>query len=257
MAQLFAAHHPERVEKLVLINTLAGAAAFESVPEYATASDRPFDPAELILGLQELVATWGVRPEFMVDWMMPSQSTNAAFVRWVGRLQRQSASPADVERQVASVAGLDAMDCVADIKAPTMVMHVKDDKVLHVAYGRHLAAQIEGATYVELPGEDHFLWVMPHWRQVADPVLEFISGQSVQGSSERRFATVLFTDMVGSTVASSKAGDTAWRDTLDSHDKICRDVVDFHRGSIIKNTGDGLMAASTPRPTPSPRPPAW
>ncbi len=242
MAQLFAARHPERVEKLALINSTAGARSGRFVGDYTGPGERPVDLVHFVEQFQQLVRTWGTDPGFMVEWMMPSQRDNPAFVRWVGRLQRQTASPADIQRQIDSVLNLDATDCLSQIKAPTLVMHVKGDRVLHVAFGRYLADKITEAAYIEVPGEDHFLWVMPNWREFGDAMIEFLVGHRPRMTAQRRFAAVLFTDLVESTARSASAGDLAWRDTLESHDRICREVVEQYGGRIVKNTGDGLLA---------------
>ena len=242
MAQLFAARYPERVDKLVLMNTGAGISAVPLLADYVEPGERLFDVMHFAEQFQELVRTWGTDPAFMVGWMMPSQLDNTSFVRWVGRLQRQTASPADIQRQVDSVVNLDAVDALSAIGAPTLVMHVRGDKVLHPASGRFLADRIAGATYVELPGDDHFLWVMPTWRDVVRTSVEFVLGHPLPSTASRRFAAVLFTDLVDSTAHSAAAGDEHWRATLESHDRICLDVVTAHAGRVVKSTGDGLLA---------------
>ncbi len=241
MAQLFAARHPERVDRLVLLNSSAGAGAVTHLAEYAYPGDPPLDLEYFLTQLQRLVESWGTDPSFMTEWMMPSQCGNSSFIRWVGKLQRQSASPADIARQVESVLPMDTFSVLAEIVAPTLVMHVRGDRALHVANGRLLADQIPGARYVEIEGEDHFLWIMPHWRSFLDPLIEFITGRPPTAIS-RRFAAVLFTDLVASTSRTAQAGDAAWRGTIESHDRICRDVVAAHGGRVVKSTGDGMLA---------------
>lgn len=177
----------------------------------------------------------------MVDWMMPDQSTNAAFVRWCGRFQRLSASPRDFRRQVEGIFQLDAGDAPERIAAPTLAIHVKGDRVLPVACGRALAEIIPDARYVEVAGDDHFSWALQNWRDIVDPVLEFLTGTMVERAPTRRFATVLFTDIVDSTRQSAAAGDTAWRATIDAHDRLARKLVDHHGGRVVKSTGDGLL----------------
>ena len=242
MAQLFAARHPERVEKLLLINTTPGSGAATMLSSFVEPGDPTIDFRYMVDQFRRLAATWGTDPQFMVDWMMPSQSDNISFVRWVGRLQRQTASPADIERQISSVMPLDATDALAEITAPTLVMHAKGDRVLPVAGGRFLAANIVGARFVEVPGEDHFLWVMPNWRWITETALEFVVGRPVTSPAHRRFAAVLFTDLVESTARSARVGDAAWLATIESHDRICHEVVARHEGRIVKSTGDGLLA---------------
>jgi pimeloyl-ACP methyl ester carboxylesterase len=102
MAQLFAGRYPERVDRLTLMNTFSAPGAADEVAAFVHASDPPTNPADSMLLLGRLVETWGQDPQFMVDVWMPSQADNASFVRWAGRLQRQSATPADVARQIES-----------------------------------------------------------------------------------------------------------------------------------------------------------
>ena len=242
MAQLFAARHPERVEKLVLIDTSAGSRSALHLDGYREPDDPVIDHGFVFSQFGRLMETWGVDPAFLVGWMMPSQLDNTPFVRWVGRLQRQTASPADIERQIQSVLHLDATECLPDIEAPTLVVHAKGDQVLNVAYGRYLADRIAGAQYLEVDSSDHFLWVAPAWRQFTEKIVEFLVGHPVAASTHRRFGAVLFTDLVDSTARSSRAGDAAWRGTLESHDRICHEVVEQHGGRIVKSTGDGILA---------------
>ena len=239
MAQLFAARHPERVDRLVLINSLPGASAWRHLGQY---SETPI-PAleEQVARALHLAETWGRDPTLLVEWFMPSQRENAAFLRWIARYQRQTASPADFRRQVESVLSLDATDSLSSIKAPTRVIHIAGDRVVPVAAGRFLTARIPGADYVEIEGEDHFCWVMPHWRRIADAWIGFVIGTVPSARSERSFATVLFTDIVGSTERAGTIGDDAWRLMLESHDRIAWKTIDGHRGSVVKSTGDGLL----------------
>jgi class 3 adenylate cyclase len=242
MSQLFAAMHPERVDRLVLVNSGFGLSA---VPELRAYSDEPIDPLqeleERLARLWHVAETWGRDPQALVDLFCPSQSGNPAFVRWAGRLQRQTASPADFRRQLESVVTLDANDRLPDIEAPTLVMNVKGDRLIHPVSGRYLADKIPGARFVEFAGEDHLCWIMPNWREVMDCWVEFVTGAAPAACSERRFATVLFTDIVGSTAEAARVGDAAWRTTMEGHDRLAWRTVGEHSGKLVKNTGDGLL----------------
>lgn len=240
MAQLFAADYPERVDKLVLLNTFVSPRYRRELSRYSDV--RMLSERMLFEKFMGLVEAWSVDPRYMVDWEMPSQSDNESFIRWIGRLQRFSASPKDFRRQMESVWLLDAGDAPERITAPTMVMHVTGDQVLPVAGGRMLAELIPNAEYVEIRGKDHFAWIMPHWREFIDQSLEFLTGKPVEARSQRKFGTVLFTDIVDSTRQSSAVGDERWHEVLDNHDRITRRLIDDHGGRVVKSTGDGLLA---------------
>ncbi|MBI3768535.1 MAG: adenylate/guanylate cyclase domain-containing protein [Deltaproteobacteria bacterium] len=120
-------------------------------------------------------------------------------------------------------------------------MNVTGDRVIHPASGRYLADKIPGARFVEFPGEDHFAWIMPSWRRLMDCWLEFVTGAAPAARSERRFATVLFTDIVGSTTEAARVGDAVWRTTMEGHDRVAWQAVGAHGGKLVKNTGDGLL----------------
>ena len=139
MAQLFAAMHPERVDRLVLMNSGVGLSAYSELQAY---SDTPIYPLEeLRAKLWSVAETWGRDPQVTVDLFCPSQSDNPAFIRWMGRFQRQTASPADFQRQLESVVTLDANEHLPEIKAPTLVVNVTGDRIIHPAMGRYLAEQ--------------------------------------------------------------------------------------------------------------------
>jgi len=244
MAQLFAAAHPERVDHLILMNSAAKLTDLQGLESY---SDGPLDwVKEMAPRFEELIESWGDEPRCFVEWFCPSQGENESFIRWWGRCERLTATQADFRRQVESIGSLLAEptpSALDRIRAPTLVLHVTGDRVIPVAIGRLLADRIDGAELVEVPGEDHFLFVMANWREIIDREIEFATGQAVpRQQAQRRLATVLFTDIVDSTTAASSVGDATWREMLDSHDRIAWRSVDQHRGHVIKSTGDGLLA---------------
>ena len=243
MSQLFAATHPERVDRLILHNTLPSPRYWSRVFALAADGDPPLRPTQTVRSdFDRLADAWPECVEEFVEWFMPSQSENLAFLRWIGRFMRLSASPRDFRRQVDSILEIDAHDSPERITAPTLVMHVRGDRVMNVALGRVLAEVIPGAQYVEVLGDDHFSWVLANWRDLVDPMIEFVTGSSVARVTTRRFATVLFTDIVDSTRQSSSMGDAAWHALIDQHDRLARKIVDQHGGRVVKSTGDGLLA---------------
>jgi class 3 adenylate cyclase len=245
MAQFFAALHPERVDRLVLANSMVGASARGNLRRQE--GDPRMSRSDVFDRFQRMIDGWGREPEHYADLFTPSKRDDAAFIRWVARFQRQTCSRTDIERQWKSVPDLDANSRLADIRAPTLVVNVVGDRAIPPAFGRYLAEHIPGARYVQFPGDDHLSWVMPSWRGLTDCWLEFLTGSAPSMSAERRFATVLFTDIVDSTARSTEVGDAAWREMLDRHDRIAWSAVDRHAGQLVKNTGDGLlMTFATP-----------
>ncbi len=242
MSQFFAAMYPDRVDKLILHNTIAPSRYYAQAQRLVEDGDAPdLSSQEVWDRFQSVAAGWPDNAQEFVDWFMPSQSSNEAFVRWVGRFQRLSASPRDFRRQIESVFGLDAGDAIERITAPTMVVHVKGDRVLPAMLGRVLAEVIPDAQYLEVAGDDHFSWALPNWRDILDPLIEFLTGTQVETVAVRRFATVLFTDIVDSTRQSAAVGDAKWHETIDAHDRLARKLVDQHSGRVVKSTGDGLL----------------
>jgi pimeloyl-ACP methyl ester carboxylesterase len=242
MAEVFAARHPERVERLVVINSYGGGASLEKQEPYAAADDPEYDATEVMAAFEQTVKDWGRKPESFLDTGCPSQRGNEAFVRWFGRFQRTSMSPAGFDRQWKSALELDPTNELPNIQAPTLVIQVKGDRIVPAKTGRWLAATIPNARYVEFPGEDHFCWCSLGWRAIMDCWLEFVTGAQPQHTLERRFATIVFTDITDSTGRCAQLGDEAWSALLERHDAAARRGVARHGGTVVKNTGDGLLA---------------
>jgi class 3 adenylate cyclase len=241
MAQYFAARHPERVDKVVLANSLAGSTAFPELGAYVRTGETFVTVEEGFAAISNVIENWGRDPQPFVDLMVPAMAGDAAYVRWTARFQRLTATQSEMWRMLQSVVQLDANAELADIKAPTLVIHLAGDRLIPAVVGRYLADKIPGARYAEFPGDDHFLWITPNWRDHMDCWIEFVTGIRPGASTERKFATVLFSDIVNSTARAAEVGDREWTHMLDSHDRVAWDIVQTHRGKLIKNTGDGLL----------------
>ena len=133
-------------------------------------------------------------------------------------------------------------DILPTIRVPTLVVHRTDDRVCPVKGGHALAKNIPGARLIELPGEDHLPFVGDNADQIADAIEEFLTGSRAPVSLDRVLATVLFTDIVGSTEKAAALGDHRWRDLLDSHHATIRRNLARFRGHEVKTTGDGILA---------------
>jgi class 3 adenylate cyclase len=132
-------------------------------------------------------------------------------------------------------------DVLPLIQAPTLVLHRQGNVHVRVEHGRYLAEHIPGAVYKELPGSDH-AYCAGNTGALVDEIEEFLTGVRPAAPTERVLATVLFTDIVGSSQRAVDMGDRAWRTLLDAHDAIVRAHLERYRGREVKTTGDGVLA---------------
>jgi class 3 adenylate cyclase len=121
------------------------------------------------------------------------------------------------------------------------VLHSKGDQTVNIGNGRYLAEKIVGASLVELPGSDHLPW-LGDAEQILSEIEEFLTGARSAHEADRVLATVLFTDIVGSTDAAVRLGDRRWHETLEAHDALIRRELANFRGCEIGTAGDGFLA---------------
>ena len=232
MSTLFAATYPEHVSSLVLYGTYA---------RMVQAPDFPLGMPEEVLDRwgKMMVREWGGAAGAGV-WA-PSASGDAEFERWWGRLLRQGTSRAGAIALMDLYREIDIRPVLQSIDVPTLVLHRADDRIVFVRQGRYLAREIPGARYVELEGTDHLAWAGDQ-DTLLDEVEEFLVGSRRAHEPERALATVLFTDIVGSTERAAELGDREWRDLLERHDAAVRRQLGVHRGREVKTMGDGFLA---------------
>ena len=232
MCGLFAATYPERTRALVLYGTYARLARSDDYPEGL--------PEELLERWAQLMRReWG--GPVGIDRWAPSAAHDLAFRDWWARLLRSGTSPGGAVGLMNLYRSLDARSALPAIDVPTLVLHRADDRVIPAAHGRYLAEHIPGARYVELPGEDH-LPMAGDTGALLDEIEEFLVGTRRTRDTERALATVLFTDIVGSTERAAGLGDRRWGDLLAAHDAIVRHQLHVHAGVEIKTMGDGFLA---------------
>jgi class 3 adenylate cyclase len=136
---------------------------------------------------------------------------------------------------------LDLRDVLPSIHVPTLVGHSRDFQFIPVEQGRYVAANIPGAEYVEVASADGVL-------QFADGDFylgtfeEFLTGVRRGPEADRVLATVLFTDIVGSTQRAASMGDRSWRDLLAQHHRVVRRELATFKGKEVDTAGDGFMA---------------
>jgi class 3 adenylate cyclase len=222
MSAFFAATNPERVSKLVLIGGFAKASLTEEM-------------------LAERVKTWGSGA--VMGRAALSLATNPEAVKLLGKFERLSASPGAARAYMALNRLIDVTAILPSVRVPTLVLHRRTDAQVPVESGRELAALIPGARYIEYPEGDHVPYTGDAETILGD-IQEFVTGErdSSAADLERILATVMFTDIVDSTRSAAEMGDQQWRRLLDSHDRIARQSVEKHRGTLIKTTGDGILA---------------
>ena len=183
---------------------------------------------------------WGTGE--VLGLFFPRAAEDPTTVEEMARYERNSASPDAMGEIIRMLAEIDVRPILPTISVPTLVIHRSRDPIIPVQCARELAEQIPLARYVELPGEDHTPSGGPGIEDFAD-VEEFLTGRRVGPDPDRMLATVVFTDIVGSTTRAVELGDALWRDLLDRHDVAMRGLIERFHGREIKTTGDGFFAA--------------
>jgi class 3 adenylate cyclase len=228
LAALFAATHPERCQAAVLYGAFAQFTSW-----FPTEADlnKLFDYIETRWGSGESL------PNFA-----PSMAGDTAFQEWWGKFERLGASPGATIDLMRMNSQIEITDVLPAIHVPTLVIHRTKDVTVDVGGGRTLASRIPNARYLELPGNDHIPWVGDNAGDILDAIEEFLTGSKSAPAIDRVLATVVFTDIVGSTERAGSLGDRHWRDLLDTHDKTVRQKLVRFRGREVKRLGDGFLA---------------
>ena len=171
----------------------------------------------------------------------PSRVNDARLAEQFARLGRGAVSPGAVAHYFRQSVLTDVRELLPLIQAPTLVLQRAHDQIARPELGQYLAAHIPHAKYVEIEGTDH-IWFTENADQVVEEIEEFLTGARASADPDRRLATVLFTDIVGSTARAAELGDTAWRALLDAHDAILREQLARFGGREIDSAGDGFLA---------------
>ena len=233
MCALYAATFPERTSALVLG---ASYARRTWAPDYPWGLDT--DTQRRILdGYEE---RWG-RPGFGSKSIAPSLVDDAHFQDWYAQAQRFAGTPASARAWFKVTMEIDVRGVLPAIRVPTLVIHRTGDRVIPVESGRYLAERIPDAKYVEVPGDDHFPFV-GDIDSIVDEIEEFLTGSRRARGPDRVLATVLFTDIVGSTERAAELGDRRWTELLAEHHRITRVELDRHRGKVVRIAGDGTLS---------------
>jgi class 3 adenylate cyclase len=232
---LFAAAHPERTRALIL----QGAEVRERTDDEWPFGEGTAEEFEAYMAV--VPARWGMGramthlvPSVVGDPAVP------AYEAWLGKVQRNAATPGSWDAFARMAFDIDVREVVPTIHVPTLIIHAVDDQICHVGNARWLAEHLPGAKYVELPGGDHVPWFDPE-PTIAE-IREFLTGSREAEAPDRVLATVLFTDIVGSTERAAAVGDRRWRDLLESHHAAVRGELGRYRGREVDTAGDGFLA---------------
>jgi class 3 adenylate cyclase len=232
MAIMFAASHPERTKALVLYASYAMPRRDEGYPwgrsaawmdDYDTLIDR----------------AWG--SGVFLDQVAPSRVADEPFRQWWSRYERLSYGPGNALAYFRMNAQIDVRAILPTIRVPTLVLQRRDDAYRDRGHARYLADHIPGAKLVELAGVDHLPYLGDS-EAILDEVQEFLTGVRPPPEHDRVLATVLFTDIAGSTEHASALGDRAWHEVLERHHALVRRELSRFRGREIETAGDGFLA---------------
>jgi class 3 adenylate cyclase/pimeloyl-ACP methyl ester carboxylesterase len=237
LAIFLAATYPSRTAALVLFGTYACGLRDEDYPWAWSLGDWEAHD-------REVEERWG-QPDYVeefVRWMGPTTRLDRESISLWTTYYRQAASPGmavalnQLERET------DVRDVLRTVQAPTLVMHRRDEAVYHVEEGRYIAHHIPGARFVELEGADH----LPgdgNLSVLIEEIGRFLdSVRDEEASFDRVLASVMFTDIVGSTEKAVQLGDRGWRDTLEGHHATVRAILARYHGTEIDTAGDGFFA---------------
>jgi pimeloyl-ACP methyl ester carboxylesterase len=233
VAAMFAATLPDRTTGLI---------AYGARARSLWAPDYPFGqmPEEFDADMADVESRWGtleLAREFVKDLYEPEDPRDAEEIRaWMLGL----GGPGDaalfwrVERET------DVREMLPSIRVPTLVVHRRGDRATPFEHGRYLADHIPGAELVELPGAAH-AWDADD--ALTSEVGRFIATLRDEETELDRFlATVMFTDIVGSTETAASVGDQAWTRVVAEHHRIVRGMLARFRGAEMDTAGDGFYA---------------
>ncbi|HZT03208.1 MAG TPA: adenylate/guanylate cyclase domain-containing protein [Steroidobacteraceae bacterium] len=233
MSILFAATYPQRTSALVL---------FGSYARITWAADYQWGRTEQdVAARYKLIEeTWGQGNH--VELFAPSMASNTEYRKWQAFFERSSASPGAAIALLRMNTEIDVRHVLPAVAVQALVLHRLGDRVVKVQHGRYLREHLKGAHYIELPGDDHLPFT-GDTDALCDEIQVFLTGVRSGPDPDRVLATVLFTDIVGSTKLAAEMGDRGWKELLGHHHNAVRQQIERHRGREIDTAGDGFLAA--------------
>jgi class 3 adenylate cyclase len=236
MSVVFAASHPERVSALVLYG---GMARTLWAPDYLFGETERESRKGIEEELEEFVTPGGTEAKARRGF----PSADEEEVQAIARVIRYGASPGTVEALERMNIAIDVRDVLPMVSAPTLVLQQRGDPWTRAEHGRYLAQHIPGAAYVELDGADH-IPTAAMAPQLLAQVMPFLQDAVTREAPEpdKVLATVLFSDIVGSTARAAELGDARWRELLAAHHGRVRAQLARFRGVELDTAGDGFFA---------------
>ena len=237
MSILFAASHPERTSHLILFNSMAAGMTSPENPWSPTA-----DEAQARMERNVSVVLGGDFPREVAQ----SEAQWPGYTDWYRRYMRACASPGTWEALTPVLQSMDVSAALPAINVPTLIIsrgHGPGERQpVFREWSHHVAGQIRDAKLVELPGDD-VQWMFGDPEPLLGEIEEFLTGTRSVPASDRVLATVLFTDIVGSTARVAAIGDARWRALIAEHDRRVRSEIARHKGREVSTAGDGFLVA--------------
>lgn len=221
---LVAANHPERVQCLILYGT------FASGNRIASDQLEAFDAA---------IEEWG---SGLTARIFGTSDTESGLRRRLASVfERASASPGMARALVDSVKTANVSAVLPLLDMPSLVIHRRNDPFAPLEWGQELAERIPDSQMVVTEGSEHLPW-FGDYASIAQAIADFLGTNEITTEGRRKVATIMFTDIVNSTVKAVDLGDEAWTELLEHHNMVMRDQLDMWRGEEVKTLGDGFLA---------------
>lgn len=229
----FTVTHPDRVERLILFGVYAKRLYSADYPWAPTEEERRRES-------QSFESSWD-DPVRIAQYYAPSRADDPAYIEWVGRWLRLSASPRAAATLNDASTEIDVTGDLPNIRVPTLLIYRLEDQDVKVEEGRYIASRIPGSRLVELHGVDHFFYA-GSTEPILEEIEQFVTGHRVAAEPDRVLTTVLFTDVVESTDTAVELGDRRWRETVHRHNTVVRSCLSQWRGTEVDTAGDGFFA---------------
>jgi pimeloyl-ACP methyl ester carboxylesterase len=232
MCILFAATYPNRTEALITIGSYARRLRAPDYPFFSTRE-------EALAAVEAAAADWG--GPVWADLRIPSVANDPIVMRWWAKFLRMSASAEAAVALQRMNLEIDVRHVLPMIQAPTLFLHAKDDRAVPVGASKQMAQKIPNANFVEINSGDHLpFYDKPD--EIIQNIQSFLTGSITPHLTETRVATLMFTDIVGSTEMAVNKGDRRFGDLLDVHHAAVRSELARYRGEEVNTAGDGFLA---------------